>query len=120
MPREPLMPWTGAAPTEVVRELLVKLLLVCSVRSECLLDFFTNEEIDVSTPACAGALYAEVLRYNGTVFPGYRPGKARKVHTTEQLTFGMGKLIEAILVPYWKDPTVYDHVLCEPAGLKNP
>jgi hypothetical protein len=55
-------------------------------------------------------LYGACLE-NGSAFPGLRPHVARVCHTTEQKLFGMGRLVDAILFPFWKDTSCFDALL---------
>ncbi|CAK0880263.1 unnamed protein product, partial [Prorocentrum cordatum] len=100
----------GDDDVPVVRELLVKLLLVLAVRSESLLALFEGSDFSVAKPDCLPRLYQCCLD-NGSPFPGLRKHRGRNVHTTEQKVWGMGRLADAILFPFWANPTCFDSLL---------
>jgi hypothetical protein len=97
----------------LARELIVKLLLVLSVRSELLLALFGSNDISVASPACLPQIYEACLR-NGSAFPGLRPERERNFHTTEQKLWGMGRLVDSILFKFWQDPACFDQLLVSP------
>ena len=99
---------TGGRPW--YRNLFAQILLVSSVRSEDLQKLFTHTLIDLSSPACATPLYEYCLD-NNCILPGRKKNRHYKQLTTEQKLWDIGKLISYILVPFWRNPTVFDGII---------
>ena len=109
-----------ASHIDKVRSLLVKLLLVLSVRSESLLKLFREKkDLPIRTPACLPELYSAVQGVGLGPFPGLRPTKSRQVHTSEQKLWSLGHLVDRILFPFWESPCHFDALLSNPIKLEG-
>ena len=92
-----------------VRQIVVKSLLVLSVRSEPLLEIFEREDVPVDTPACLPILYQQILALDAVPFP---------CMVDSNSDWSMGMLVDSILYPFWANPAHFDRLILNPLDLK--
>ena len=107
-----------------LRALVVLLFMVCSVRSEFLLDLFARLATDCSNKLCfvdatlPGVLIEKMVQrgraYNSVqmgLMPGMRPAVPPAAHTTEQRTRSIYDLLRLFLHPYLHDEKTFDYCM---------
>jgi len=49
------------------------------------------------------------------LLPGRTEGKATTLHTEEQKTTKLGRIIDEVFAPFWRDPSIYDGLFFIPS-----